>query len=728
MLFRKGIKVILKQFVKATLKFYLLFKPNPPFERSKVKKVLVYAYTGLGNFILFTPTLRAIRKYLPQASFTLLYSNDTGCQEVVKGSSLFDKYIVVKRNADWWTKLKWIYRFRKDKYDLIISEFHNNNLFMVILTVLSGAKYRLGHVTSSGWDNPWDWIYNIPVKMKENQHERDRYLELAYALGISEQDVDKKPFIHIDANDRNFAKRFFASHGIDSRHKIVSIQLGTSPAMRWKQWGLDKYRKLCDEILKLPNTKVILLGSPDEVDMIEKVAAKVTNGRPIVAAGKTTVKQSTAIIEKSDLLICNDSGLMHVAVAVDTPVVAIYGPTDYTRTAPLGKKHTIIRKDLNCSPCFRLNGTKRVENCPYGYKCLKLITVEEVFEVVRKKLELKEGWNFNDKTTSRYSFGKKLKAKRSSGMPESSQTKCKLCGSTQLQKIVSKGKVGYFKCAQCGLVMQIPLPDEDKSKAIYDKGASYFRDRRKAVDYIKGETWLKKTASFYISIISQYIKEFNQKKLDILDVGCGTGVLVKAFVDMGHNAQGVELSKWASDFGKKRYKVEIIQGNIEKLNLPLSSYDIITAMHVVEHLRKPQETLRYLVEHLKEGGYLVLATPNSACLTARLVKQYWRYYIPDEHLFLFSPTSLKLLVERVGLRVVGYETALYENVSMTIAYYRLLKQVLKSLAKKIFISINSSINAWGIPVQKWKEQQINFASPKDGLIIITRKKKCTGET
>ena len=382
---KRDAKSILKYSVKIFLKFYLLVKSNPPFERSEVKKVLIYAYTGLGNFVLFTPTLRAIKEYLLQASFTLLHGDDTGCQEVVTGSDLFDEYVVVKRDANWWIRLKWIYKLRKEKYDLVIGEFHNNNLFIALLTILSGARYRLGHVTSPGWNNDWDWIYNISVKMKKNQHERDRYLELAYALGVREQKVNKKPFITINYNDKNFAKEFLAFRGIDSKGKIVSMQFGTSSTMRWKQWSLDKYRELCNMILKLPNTKIIIHGSPNEVGIVEGVMARMNN-KPIIAAGKTSVKQVAAIIKESDLLVCNDSGLMHIAVAVGTPVVAIYGPTDYTRTAPLGNKHPIIRKNLDCSPCFRLEGIEKVKNCPYGYKCLNSISVDEVFEVVTKKL------------------------------------------------------------------------------------------------------------------------------------------------------------------------------------------------------------------------------------------------------------------------------------------------------------------------------------------------------
>ncbi len=222
--------------------------------------------------------------------------------------------------------------------------------------------------------------------MKRNQHEIDRYLELTYALGIRKQNVNKKTLFYLRKKDSKFTDRFFKKAGIDrKRSKIISVQIGTSPTMRWKQWSPNKYRQLCDLILETPNTVVILQGSPSEKSLMEKIAHKMKH-RPIIAAGKTTIKQVAALIKKSNLLVCNDSGLMHVAVAVDTPVVAIYGPTDYTRTAPLGNKHTIIRKKLNCSPCFKMGKQSwdKVTNCPYNYKCLKSISVNEVYKIIKK--------------------------------------------------------------------------------------------------------------------------------------------------------------------------------------------------------------------------------------------------------------------------------------------------------------------------------------------------------
>lgn len=356
------------------------------FEKEDIKQVLIFGYTGLGNFVLYAPAIKTIRKYLQNAKFTLLHGNDTGCQEVLSGSGLIDNYLAIERNANPLKKLRVIEKVRKDRYDIIISDFHNDKIFLALLLVFSGAKYRLGHISSLGWKGKWDCIYNIPVKMKEEQHEIDRYLELVYALKINENDIDRKPFFYLGKKDIQFALNFMKSNRIDiEKNLIISVQMGTSPNMRWKQWSLKKYRELCDRILELPNTVVMFHGSYSERDMIEEVARQMKH-KPIVMAGRTTIKQAAAIIKYSNILVCNDSGLMHVAVALGIPVIAIYGPTDYKRTAPLGEENTIIRKNFDCSPCFKMNGTKKVKNCPFNYRCINDISVDEVFEVIKQKL------------------------------------------------------------------------------------------------------------------------------------------------------------------------------------------------------------------------------------------------------------------------------------------------------------------------------------------------------
>jgi lipopolysaccharide heptosyltransferase II len=155
--------------------------------------------------------------------------------------------------------------------------------------------------------------------------------------------------------------------------------------MRWKQWPVERYRAVIERMLvEIGDSQVVLFGSPSEAEMIEEIARGL-GPRVSVAAGKTTVKQVAALIERCDMLVCNDSGLMHAAVAVGTPVVAIYGPTDIRRTAPLGEKHRVIRHELPCSPCFKLEGDDQVHLCPH-HDCLMTITPDEVYQAITDAL------------------------------------------------------------------------------------------------------------------------------------------------------------------------------------------------------------------------------------------------------------------------------------------------------------------------------------------------------
>jgi len=156
--------------------------------------------------------------------------------------------------------------------------------------------------------------------------------------------------------------------------------------MRWKQWPIERYREVIVRIVaERPDSHIVLFGSASEEEMIREMAHGLT-GRISLAAGKTSVKQAAALIEQCDLLVCNDSGLMHAAVAVGTPVVAIYGPTDIRRTAPLGYGHAVIRHELPCSPCFKLEGDDQVHVCPH-HDCLMTITAEEVFNAITHNLK-----------------------------------------------------------------------------------------------------------------------------------------------------------------------------------------------------------------------------------------------------------------------------------------------------------------------------------------------------
>ena len=384
------LKEIVRTPAESVLKVYLSSLPSRELRHEDVRRILVFAYHGLGNFIMYTPALRELRARYPSARIDLQVGNDTGCEEVLEGSGLFDN-IYNLRYSDgvlaWGRRAREI---RETRYDMIINEFHSHSWRLALLVAASGSPWRVGHVTSPGWSHRFSrfsFVFNLPVSMREDEHEVERYLDLISAAGAARTSQSQlRPFIYLAEADRQFAQGFFNASGLQDAPIVIGVQPGTSATMRWKQWPLDRYRELIERILEdTIEARIVLFGSAGEKEMIEELARGL-GPRVTVAAGKTTVKQVAALIEKCDMLICNDSGLMHVAVAVGTPVVAIYGPTDIRRTAPLGAEHTVIRHELPCSPCFRLEGDEQIHLCPH-HDCLMSITTDEVVQIVADRTE-----------------------------------------------------------------------------------------------------------------------------------------------------------------------------------------------------------------------------------------------------------------------------------------------------------------------------------------------------
>jgi lipopolysaccharide heptosyltransferase II len=391
--------------LESVLKVHLSSLPRVEFSPEKVERILVFAYHGLGNFIMYTPALKLLRERYPNARIDLQVGNNTGCEEVLAGAGLFDNIYNLPYKAGfraWANRLKEI---RATGYDITINEFHSHSWPLALTVALAGAPLRVGHVTSPGWSerfSRYSFVFNLPVSMREDEHETERYLDLVSATGAEKMEREEvKPFMHLTDADRKFAHAFIAAHNRENNlrlqtKKILGVQPGTSPTMRWKQWPLERYRQLLERLLiEQPEAQIILFGAPNEAEMIQELAAGL-GANISVAAGKTTIKQVAALIERCDLLICNDSGLMHVAVAVDTPVVAIYGPTDLNRTAPLGERHTVIRHAMPCSPCFKLEGDEQVHLCQH-HDCLMTISAGEVFYQVENHLKRVnyEGLNAN---------------------------------------------------------------------------------------------------------------------------------------------------------------------------------------------------------------------------------------------------------------------------------------------------------------------------------------------
>lgn len=326
---------------------------------------------GIGNMIMFTPTLKAIRQYFVGAHITLLVGQ-SGCEEVVGTSGLVDEIIKVKRG--FFETIKLIKLIRAEHYDLLLNTFIGE--YSCLLTAFCGIPLRATHCSSPGFEHKSDFLYNIKVEMGENEHEIDRELRLAYALNA--EVADDKPVLDISSDDEDFAVKFLVQHGIGDGDLLIVTQVNPMCQQPWKHWHQDRLAKVLDILVERHNAKVVLIGSPENHKELSSLLTYMKH-RPVIALGKTTLKQTAAIVKRTDVIVCSDTVLMHIGAVMNRPVVAVYGPTDYRRTSPqrYNKQHIMIRKELECSPCYQLAGDDKVLSCSRRI-CLDMITVEDV--------------------------------------------------------------------------------------------------------------------------------------------------------------------------------------------------------------------------------------------------------------------------------------------------------------------------------------------------------------
>jgi ADP-heptose:LPS heptosyltransferase len=359
----------------------VLRRPANPVDRSRIERVLVYGGMGIGNTIMLTPALRALREGLPGARITVL-TGANGADQVVAGGPLVDEVIKIGPGA--LARFNLALRLRAQRFDVLISSFQGDDFKLV--TLLSGIPYRVGHTTSGGWTGRADFLYNLPVRMEEDEHEVDRKLRLPLALGLRSR--DDAPAFHIADADRAAGLAFLRSEGVRDTDLVIGLPVDVSPGQEWKQWSPERLAAVCNELEHRHGCRFILLGAPDHRDEVAAFTA-LLEFEPIVALGRASLRETAAILERCALTICADTGLMHVSAAVGTPALAIFGPTDYRRTSPVryGTSHRIVRKPVECGPCFRMEGDAVVRACSHR-KCLGLIQSDEIMQAAEEMLGL----------------------------------------------------------------------------------------------------------------------------------------------------------------------------------------------------------------------------------------------------------------------------------------------------------------------------------------------------
>lgn len=335
------------------------------------RRILIVKLSSIGDVVHTLPALRALRRGFPEAEIDWLVEGPSS--SILKYHPFLTNIHIFKkgrflngpfRPQDVRDLFGLIKTLRERRYDMVID--FQGLLKSGLLTFLSGGRMRVG------FDRTREFSYlflnhKLPP-YDPDLHAVDRYMEIPRSLGCP---GDVEFHIPILEEDKRRIDVFLKGNGIN-RFILVN------PWARWKSklWGEERFSSLCDALTE-GGLKVILVGGKEAIPYSRRIGAR--SRREIFdLTGKTNLRELAYLARLSQLFVTTDSGPMHIASAMGTRVVALFGPTSPKRTGPYGKGHKVVRKELPCSPCFKRRcGTM---------ECMDSITVEEVMEAIAETI------------------------------------------------------------------------------------------------------------------------------------------------------------------------------------------------------------------------------------------------------------------------------------------------------------------------------------------------------
>lgn len=334
-------------------------------------RLLVIKLVAVGDLVVCLPVLKTLRISFPKAHIAIMVTPRVS--EIVEGCPYVDEiicYDIFGQDRGPRGLFRIIRQLRKRKFDLVLELDH----YYRITTLIS---YLAGIPNRAGFDLPGQGrghLYTIRIPYSVDKHEVEVFLEAAKMIGA---DASEKELVEIwvPTQDRKHVDGFLQGAGVTEQDMLVGIHPGTGPSALSRRWSPDKFAQLADWLIMEQGARVVITGSPSEDDLAENIAGRMT-AKPIVAAGKTNLKQFAEITRRCRLFISVDTGPLHIAAAMGTKVIGLYGPNTPAKWGPYGDGHVTIYKALECSPCTK-QYLGQVSKCRNPI-CMDAITVEDV--------------------------------------------------------------------------------------------------------------------------------------------------------------------------------------------------------------------------------------------------------------------------------------------------------------------------------------------------------------
>ncbi len=342
--------------------------------RPKSLKILVIRLDRIGDVVLSLPAISAVRERFPDASISLMVR--PAVHELVEGHPAVDEVISYGYEKGGPHRFYLGYfRFLKEiisrRFDVAFVLHPSRR--SVLIPALAGIPYRVGFDTGDSFL----LTHKATDKRHEGKkHESEYTLDVVRAFGTGNLKLEK-PKISISPSDREKAlEKLKNAFGGSLPGVLLAVHAGASCPS--KRWPLERFAELGRKVIREKGASIVLLGGAEEKGASETLAGEI-GPRAVSLAGKLNLKESAAVLAQAGCLISNDSGPVHIAAAVGTRTVVIFGRNKAglspVRWKPLGEGHRWIQKDVGCQVCL-------AHRCPIEFECLKAVTVEEVFSLL----------------------------------------------------------------------------------------------------------------------------------------------------------------------------------------------------------------------------------------------------------------------------------------------------------------------------------------------------------
>jgi lipopolysaccharide heptosyltransferase II len=350
------------------------------------RRILLIRTDLMGDVVLSLPAVHAMRRAYPEAEVDMLVlPPNVG---VIKHDPAISRIITYDPNiwrrpnafltlASYKKFLGLMRDLRSAHYDLCLSLAGD---WASVFAFFSRARRRVGYRGEA-----YPFFMTDPVegrRYRVSQHEVDYIAGLARAAGGTVDGEQREPKLTVSEQAREEVKALLAGYGVQEGDLLIAAHAGATNGLA-KRWPVAHWAKLADLLIEEPGVKVVLTGAASDAEIVDAVVSRM-HKQPVNLVGKTNVPQLLALLERCDLVISGDSGPLHIAGAVGTPVVALHGPTDPGLSGPVGKDAMILRLGIWCSPCY--NASYWAECRFFNPVCMKGIVPGEVLVAARERM------------------------------------------------------------------------------------------------------------------------------------------------------------------------------------------------------------------------------------------------------------------------------------------------------------------------------------------------------